>query len=51
MFKSPCMSLKDILGEDYAKALCASAVYNGYVTMEEAEKIGGIKVFFAGALQ
>ena len=46
MFKSPCMSLKDILGADYAAALCNSAVYNGYATKEEAEKIVSEKIDF-----
>jgi hypothetical protein len=40
------MSLKDILGADYAAALCNSAVYNGYATKEEAEKIVSEKIDF-----
>ncbi|MBR6534399.1 MAG: aminotransferase class III-fold pyridoxal phosphate-dependent enzyme [Clostridia bacterium] len=46
MFRSPNISLKDLLGADYAKAVCNAAVYNGYATPEQAEAIISEKVDF-----
>ncbi len=46
MMKSPCLSLKELLGEKYCNAVSNAAVYNGLVSESEAEKLVSEKVDF-----
>ncbi len=46
MIKSPCLSLKELLGSEYCQAVSNAAVYNGLVTEAEAEALISEKIDF-----